>query len=89
MQPKTIACALILCGRPSGRAYVGRGHGVNNAQVDDVRTPRKQAELQQLAKRIAAFKPTRIVFDPFIIFTVPLSRPLHYDRDYRVQFSLT
>jgi hypothetical protein len=34
------------------------GHDVHNAKVDDVTTPQRQAELAELATRLAQFKPT-------------------------------
>jgi hypothetical protein len=39
------------------------GRDLNNAKVDDVLTPKKQVELQQVAERLARFKPTRIVIE--------------------------
>ncbi len=39
------------------------GADVINAKVEDVRAPRKQAELQDLARRLSAFKPTKIVIE--------------------------
>ena len=39
------------------------GQDLNNAMVDDVLTPRKQAELQVVAERLAKFKPTKVVIE--------------------------
>lgn len=39
------------------------GQDLHNARVDDVRTPEKQAELADLAARLARFAPTKIVVE--------------------------
>ena len=39
------------------------GQDLHNVKVDDVRTPAKQAELADLAVRLAKFKPTRIAVE--------------------------
>ena len=39
------------------------GQDLHNAKVDDVRTPEKQAELADVAARLAKFKPTKIAVE--------------------------
>jgi Family of unknown function (DUF5694) len=39
------------------------GRDIHNAKVDDVTTPRRQAELADVATRLAGFKPTRIALE--------------------------
>lgn len=39
------------------------GLDVNNAEADDVTTPRRQRELQALARELARFRPTRIMVE--------------------------
>lgn len=36
------------------------GHDLNNVKVDDVLTPKRQAEVEAVASALAAFKPTRV-----------------------------
>src|SRR5471032_1548219 len=42
------------------------GQDLHNAKVDDVRTPAKQAELADVAARLAKFKPTKIAVEAII-----------------------
>ncbi len=47
-----------------GTYHMGNpGQDLHNAKVDDVRTPAKQAELAQVAARLAKFKPTKIAVE--------------------------
>jgi hypothetical protein len=39
------------------------GQDLNNVKVEDVRSPAKQAQLEALAERLAAFRPTKIVIE--------------------------
>jgi len=39
------------------------GHDIHNTKVDDVTTPRRQAEMAEVATRLARFKPTRIALE--------------------------
>ncbi len=47
-----------------GSYHMGNpGHDLHNAKVDDVRAPAKQAELADVAARLAKFKPTKIAVE--------------------------
>jgi hypothetical protein len=39
------------------------GQDLNNVKLEDVRSPSKQAELEALSERLAAFRPTKIVIE--------------------------
>jgi hypothetical protein len=69
------------------------GQDLHNVKVDDVTTPRRQAELAELARRLQRFKPTRIaveaavdtadlVYTPYRAFT---PAALTKQRDERIQ----
>jgi len=42
------------------------GHDIHNIKVDDVTTPRRQAELAELAARLEQFKPTRVAVEAMV-----------------------
>jgi len=47
-----------------GSYHMGNpGQDLHNAKIDDVRTPAKQAELAEVATRLAKFKPTKIAVE--------------------------
>ena len=47
-----------------GTVHFGNpGQDLHNVQVDDVRTPAKQAELREVADRLARFRPTKIAVE--------------------------
>lgn len=43
--------------------FANPGHDVHNTKVEDVLTPRRQAELADVAARLAKFKPTKIAVE--------------------------
>lgn len=58
------------CGTPSAKLLIlGTYHMSNpgldavNVEADDVRTPRRQAELEQLVEKLARFQPTKIAVE--------------------------
>jgi Family of unknown function (DUF5694) len=69
----TAFCSLAVLAAPSpdpiqvmilGSYHMGNpGQDLHNAKVDDVRTPAKQAELADVAARLARFKPTKIAVE--------------------------
>lgn len=42
------------------------GHDLHNVDADDVTTPRRQAELADLARRLEQFKPTRVAIEAVV-----------------------
>ena len=42
------------------------GHDLHNVDADDVTTPRRQAELADVAKRLEQFKPTRVAIEAVV-----------------------
>ena len=43
--------------------FANPGQDLNNAKVEDVRSPRRQAELAEVAERLARFAPTKIAIE--------------------------